>query len=284
MSATDPGPLSLPRDRAAALGREAVAICAAGRYQPADGPEVGIADDVADAIAGTVSYAPNAALPRPRARLPVSRTWAEPTSTLTAARALAGTGRRVAALNFASATNPGGGFLTGARAQEESLCRSSALWPCLDGSPMYAHHRRRGGGMYDAWVIYSPDVPVFRGDDGALLAAPFRIDFLTSPAVNAGVVRKHDPDAGPAIRRAMTERVARVLDVAAAHEVDALVLGAWGCGVFGNDPDEIAALFAAGLAERPGVFAEVAFAVLDTRPGTPLLRPFIERFGARDRA
>lgn len=75
----------------------------------------------------------------------------------------------VAALNFASATHPGGGFLSGARAQEESIARSSGLFACLEGREMYSWHRSRLDAMYSDWIIYSPDVPVFRTDDGELL-------------------------------------------------------------------------------------------------------------------
>jgi len=71
----------------------------------------------------------------------------------------------VAALNFASANNPGGGFLTGAQAQEESLARASGLYTMLLGYPMY---RSLKDPMYTNWVIYSQDVPVFRCDEGRL--------------------------------------------------------------------------------------------------------------------
>ena len=87
-------------------------------------------------------------------------------TTLEVARGLADEGHRVAALNFASARNPGGGFLTGARAQEESLARASGLYAMLLDDPMYDHHRSRKDPLYTAWVIYSPDVPVFRLDEG----------------------------------------------------------------------------------------------------------------------
>ena len=85
---------------------------------------------------------------------------------------LAARGLRPVALNFANATNPGGGFLGGATAQEESLCWATGLYACLLGNPMYAFHQEHDDGLYTDYVIYSPDVPVFRSDVGALLAAP----------------------------------------------------------------------------------------------------------------
>src|SRR6185436_15287898 len=155
-------------------------------------------------------------------------------------------GAAPAALNFASAKHPGGGFLTGALAQEESLARSSGLYACLV-----------------SYAIYSPDVPVFRDDTGHLLPQPYSCSFITAPAVNAKVVLDRDRARRPEVRAAMYERVERVLGIAAAHGHPALVLGAWGCGVFGNDPQQIAELFAAALhGPFRGVFATVVFAVL----------------------
>ena len=79
----------------------------------------------------------------------------------------------VAALNFASATHAGGGCLSGARAQEESITRSSGLFSALEGRNMYAYHCSRRNAMYTDYVIYSPDVPVFRTDSGELLEQPW---------------------------------------------------------------------------------------------------------------
>src|SRR5205814_6075588 len=110
-------------------------------------------------------------------------------TTLDAARRLAAEGHRVVALNFASARHPGGGFLKGAIAQEESLCRSSGLYESLRDHEMYRYHAPMPGGMYTNYAIYSPDVPVFKNDDGELLAEPYLCSFITSPAVNAGAIR-----------------------------------------------------------------------------------------------
>src|SRR5207244_3589918 len=157
-------------------------------------------------------------------------------------------GFRVVALNFASARHPGGGFLGGARAQEESLCRSSALYACINGNPMYAHHAPLTGGFYTNYAIYSPDVPVFRSDGGDWLDEPYLCSFITSPAVNVGALR--GGESGDVIRDEMRERIEKVLAIAAAHGHIAVVLGAWGCGVFRNDPEMIAELFARALRGR----------------------------------
>jgi uncharacterized protein (TIGR02452 family) len=77
---------------------------------------------------------------------------------------------------FASARRPGGGFLTGAQAQEESIARASALHACLRVvGDFYAYQRRRPELTYSDRVIYSPAVPVFRDDTGALLPVPSRV-------------------------------------------------------------------------------------------------------------
>ena len=104
--------------------------------------------DSGSAVEGTVSYPPDADLPGVPVHGLATRFEVANETTLAAARRLAGEGLRVAALNFASARHPGGGFLNGARAQEESLCRSSGLYPCIAGNPMYAFHAGERGGMY----------------------------------------------------------------------------------------------------------------------------------------
>jgi len=274
--------MSLSRERAAALGQDTQHILADGGYTTERGMVVDLGPLIACARAGTRSYPPEAALP---AQLPGLRpTTFEVTNetTLAAARRLVVAGAHVAALNFASARYPGGGWLSGARAQEESLARASALVPCIAADPMYALHARMRDALYTSSAIYSPDVPVFRDDDGRLLEAPYSIAFITAPAVNAGVVLERDPSRRDAITAAMRERVARVLAIAAIHGHDGLVLGAWGCGVFKNDPAEIAAMFDAALrGPFAGAFETVVFAVLDTSPEHRFIGPFERMFDGR---
>lgn len=98
------------------------------------------------------------------------------------------------ALNFASARHPGGGFLGGSQAQEESLARASGLSPCLNQfQEMYDTNQRFSSCLYTDHMIYAPDVPVFRDDDDRLLEEPFLVSILTAPAVNAGAVRRNEP-------------------------------------------------------------------------------------------
>jgi uncharacterized protein (TIGR02452 family) len=262
------------------MGKEALRIIEAGGFPTPAGEFVDIGDQVRRAAAGTRSYAPESTLPSTPRGGKETRFEVTNESTLCAARRLVAEGLNPAALNFASARHPGGGFLSGARAQEESLCRSSALYACLVNNPMYALHRARSDAMYTHHVIYSPDVPVFRDDYGELLADPYFCSFLTCPAVNAKVVLERDPSRGPAIRAAMGARIERVLQVSAVHGHDTLILGAWGCGVFGNDCRQVAELFHHSLTGGfQGAFARVVFAVLDSSSERRFIQPFFDRFG-----
>ena len=206
-------------------------------------------------------------------------------TSLAAARRLVGEAPDpVLCLNFASATHPGGGFSTGALGQEESLARASGLMACLRAVPRYyeIHHAERDP-LYTHHVVYSPAVPVFRDDGGALLPAPYPVTILTAAAPNATELRQA-PDRLARIPRLVAERIARVLAVAAAFGHGRLVLGAWGCGAFGNDPNMVADAFAAQLHPRgafPNAFTRVVFAILPSTvsaPDSPNLAAFRRRF------
>lgn len=185
-------------------------------------------------------------------------------------------------LNFASARNPGGGFLGGSQAQEESLARSSGLYPCLMAQfALYEFNRGNPSCLYSDWMIYSPGVPVFRNDDGVLLDAPYDATFLTAPAVNAGAVRQNEPDAVGRIDATNRERARKLLWIANHHGHRTLILGAWGCGVFRNDPRAMAGMFADLLhGEFAGCFDRVVMAVYDRTAGQQVLAAFTQAFGA----
>jgi uncharacterized protein (TIGR02452 family) len=265
----------LTRQRAAELGQETARILEAGRYSTMKGKLVEVNDLLRSALAGTCSYPPNHPLPDSKHGKNATQIEVANETTLAAAGRLVEAGYRPVALNFASAKNPGGGFLTGARAQEESIARSSGLYACLVGNPMYDLHRTQPDPMYTHYAIYSPDVPVFRADDGKLLDVPFQCAFITCPAVNAKVVLERDSSRRSEIKDAMWIRVLKVLGIAAEKRHETVVLGAWGCGVFGNDPKEIAELFHRAIEERfRGAFARITFAVLDRSDGGSFISPF----------
>ena len=237
---------------------------------------------IAAAAAALRSYNPSHAVPRPMFTGATTRLQVRNETTLQAGRRLAAASPdTVLLLNFASAKNPGGGFVSGARAQEESLARSSALFATLDGNPMYAHHRALRDPIYTDWMLVSPAVPFFRTDDGALLDRPWTAGVLTAPAVNAKVVLARDPSRAAEVRTIMARRVQRVLSIAAASGYRALVLGAWGCGAFGNDPAVIAPLFGDALhGPFARTFDEVVFAVLDWTDNRRIIGPFERAFSS----
>ena len=103
-------------------------------------------------------------------------------TTILAAQRLSENGLRPLALNFANAIQPGGGFLHGALAQEETLCRSSALYATPVGDPMYEAHNQRPLPDSTDWAIYSPEVPFFRTDEGTALEQPWLLSILTCAA------------------------------------------------------------------------------------------------------
>ena len=144
-----------------------------------------------------------------------------------------------AALNFASAKNAGGGFRNGAQAQEESLARSSALYASLLAAPAYYAANRAADLLYTDHAILSPRVPVFRDDDGNLLDAPYPATFITMPAANIGAMPADSP-LRASVPATMVRRARCVLALAATAGCRSLILGAWGCGVFRNDPAVVA--------------------------------------------
>ena len=274
--------MRLDRKHAAEQGRETLQILDGGGYQAPSGLWVTVQEAIVRAKAATQTYPPEweASLTM-QAQQSQQATLISVTneSTLAAAHRLVAAGHHPVALNFASARHPGGGFLSGALAQEESLARSSALYACLAGNPMYAWHASHRDPFYTDYAIYSPDVPVFRNEHGALLEAPYLCAFITCPAVNASVALDRNPSCGPSIRAAMAQRIERVFAIAAAQNSTHIILGAWGCGVFGNDPREIATLFHAALAgPYQQTFAQVIFAILDWSPERRFIGPFEQIF------
>lgn len=273
--------MRIDRSHAAALGRQTVQIIQSGAYLAPSGHTVDVREAIARAIANTQSYPPGQEIPRVAPGQVATNIAVMNATTLDAAHTLVAAGHRPVALNFASARHPGGGFLSGARAQEESLARASALYACLADNPMYAWHEAHRSPLYSDYAIYSPAVPVFRDDSGALLDIPYECAFITCAAVNTRVALERDPACLPTIHDAMASRVERVLAIAATHAHTRIVLGAWGCGVFGNDPREIVQLFRAALAgPYRDVFAEVIFAIVDWSPDRMTIGPFEQAFSS----
>lgn len=263
--------LDISRESASELGLSAVEAINRGYYVNSTGQKVDWSEAVSRARLLKQSIPPDVALQitRPPRHLPETRVLVCNETTLQASFRLVQDGHRTLALNFANGVRPGGGFLSGAKAQEEVLCRSSALYCTLVDDPMYEYHERRQRPDSSDWVIYSPDVPVFRTDSGRALDEPWNISFLTSAAPYA-------PEIGqPESANLLQKRIHRILAVASAYGYDTLVLGAWGCGAFANDPYRTALDFRKALeGDFAGHFADVVFAITDWSPERRFLRQF----------
>lgn len=265
-----------------AIAAQTLQACHQGSYRAPTGSIVDISGPVAKARAGTVLYRPQdvAALPVPRASGPLPSIEVTGETTSAAARRLVEEAHWVdpLVLNFASARSVGGGFLSGAKAQEEDLCRASALYVCLETQPAYYEaNREHRSCLYTDHAIYSPAVPFFRGEHLEWLETPFEVSVLTMPAPNAAELRVR-PDAKKELNETLQARCLKVLQMAALHGHRALVLGAWGCGAFRNDPAVVAEGFARALEQTRGSFETVVFAVYERQADGPNRAAFMRRF------
>lgn len=167
-----------------------------------------------------------------------------------------GNGRK-AVLDFASYHNPGGGYANGAWAQEEALCSESNLYVVLDElyfEYYWAHKNTHNNGLYTADAMYLYDIVFER--DGQRTES----DVIVIAAPNAKAARSNSVFEDE-IYDVMAHRVRTVLDIAADNEVDILIAGAFGCGVFANDPYDVADVFKSWLEENPGVFRKIVFGI-----------------------
>ena len=202
--------------------------------------------------------------------------------TLEAAKAYANT--KVAVLNFASASHPGGGVTTGAGAQEESICRCSTLHPCLLAPKMekqfYEPHWHQKNALHDDDCIYTPGVTVIKTDTSApeLLDESdwYNVDVITCAAPN---LRNFERQKGllvdkygcgsitdKGLKQLHIKRLRRILDIAISNKVESIILGAFGCGAFMNDPRIVADATVEAIKDYLHAFKNIEFAVF-CRPG-----------------
>ena len=272
------------------VAAETLRILEAGYFVAPNGERLVLQPALAQAIEGTKLIAPREAArlldgiePGPRHLLDVEVT---DETTQAAARRLVAVEcvSDLVLLNFASARNPGGGFLNGAKAQEEDLARCSGLYPCLLTQPAYYDENRANDSvLYTDNIIYSPGVPWFRTRSRDAPDTVFLASVITAPAPNAGVAIQRDPGCGPDIEITLRRRAGQVLAVAAHHGHRNLLLGAWGCGVFRNTPSDVADAFGEWLASDrfAGLFDRVVFAIYDRSPQRATLAAFEQRFALR---
>ena len=165
--------------------------------------------------------------------------------------------QKVAVHNFASASNPGGGVISGAGAQEECLCRCSSLYFCLTTDAMwkgfYYPHRNAHNPIHNDDIIYTPAVTVFKTDTASprLMTENdwFDVDVITCAAPNLRLrsTNRYNPADGDAVRvsdKALLllheKKLRRMLDVAVMEGAETIILGAFGCGAFCNNPEVVA--------------------------------------------
>ncbi len=172
---------------------------------------------------------------------------------------------RIGALNFASATNAGGGVKNGSSAQEESICKCSTLFKCLDTEYLfenfYQFHRKRHNTRYTDSCIYTPDITVIKTDDEfskpLLTEQWFKLDVLSCPAPNLNAVNITEDE----LFEIHKKRGTHILNVAVENGIEVLVLGAFGCGAFRNNPKTVSKAYREILKDFKGYFKEVCFAV-----------------------
>ena len=270
---------AVSRSDRATQARQTVRILEDGSYVLPDGQTVALAQDIKRCVDNTrlltpgelTALAGTLSMPEPTSSCVIE---VENETTLAGIRRLLAEGAApVAALNFASARNPGGGFLGGAQAQEESLARSSGLYvSLLVAEAYYERHRSSASLLYSDSLILSPHCPVFRDDEGTLLPLPHHVTFISGPAPNAGALRDQRSAEQAQIPAVLRRRIGYVLALAAAEGYRDLVLGAWGCGVFRNDPQLVARTFMELLrGDRwDRCFSRILFAVLDRPAGSTI--------------
>ena len=180
---------------------------------------------------------------------------------------------KTAVLNFSSYKNPGGGFLAGSRAQEECLCHESFLYNVLKEFQNSFYDKNcidKNKGLYTNKGMYSPDIYFIRDDKTV------KCDVITCAAPNKTTAQKYQNVSEDENYGALSSRVKFVLDIAALNNVDTLILGAYGCGVFGQDPYEVADLFKVFLRKYHTCFKKVIFAIPEGKDGN--LKAFQEIF------
>lgn len=169
-----------------------------------------------------------------------------------------GKGKTIA-LNFANAMFPGGGYVLGGNAQEEALCRASMLYYTIrTAKPYYRINRLHVLPTYTDAIIFSENVPIIRDNSGKLLDKPVLCDFITCPAVNRTFAKfmfsRKKLDA------IMQVRIEKIIQLSAEKLPDTLILGAFGCGVFGNRRESVYPLFESAIAHYLPRSVNVIFA------------------------
>ncbi len=208
--------------------------------------------------------------------------------------------RKVAVLNFASATSPGGGVVNGSSAQEECLCRCSTLYYNLTEEYMwknfYQPHRRQGNPIHNDDLIYTPGVVIFKSDTACPQLMPEsswkKVNVITCAAPNLRERPANSFNLGNGNKAAFVsdkeleaihiKRGRKILEAAAADKNDVIVLGAYGCGAFMNKPEVVARAYSALVEEFRNSFEAMEFAVYCSPRDDSNFRVFNDMIMAKD--
>ena len=273
------------------IAKETTKIIEEGKYTTPSGKTVHIEQEQNQAEKGTILYTPEEATKllnkenKCKPNQPVIEVIHGKTQEISRRIVQSEDCSDLVILNCASARNPGGGFVNGAKAQEEDLARCSGLYTCLLTQPEYYEvNRRQSSLLYTDHLIFSPDVPWFRSGNRDLLEDPFSASVITAPAPNAGQALRRDPKAGDAIEEALRRRAGMVLAIARENNRRSLLLAAWGCGVFRNNPEMVADAFGSWI-ESPffeGCFDRIYFGIYDRSKDQGTINAFKDRFSIND--
>ena len=207
-------------------------------------------------------------------------------------------GKHISVLNFASATNPGGGVTKGASAQEECLCRVSTLYKCISASEITeAFHKKhwralKTGEMdsfYNDDCIQTCNVTVFKSDTAKTVLLPekdwFDVDVISCAAPNLRRMSQHNKHwkknvTDQELLDIYKKRINRVLDIARYAKSEVVILGAFGCGAFANPPELVAKAMHASIDEHKYDFETIELAVYCPLRDTSNYEVFAKEFSA----
>lgn len=188
-------------------------------------------------------------------------------------------------LNFANPENPGGGVQYGAMAQEECLCRSSNLYPCLCDANVfydyYEYHRNLKNTFYSDRLIYTKKITVFKDDNDIPQILPeymwFTVDVITCAAP---YIAKRKYTNSTALLLLFKSRIRNIFEAARDNNADVIILGAFGCGAFKNPPLIVAEAFRQVICEQDyfKCFRKIVFAIKPTGEHCPNLNAFTGQF------
>lgn len=180
---------------------------------------------------------------------------------------------KTALLNFASYKHAGGGFLNGSRAQEEDLCHKSYLYNVLSEftDTYYAwNNKHKNKGLYLNRALYSPSI---------LFEDKIYCDVITCASPNRSIFKRYKTVSEEENEEVLRSRLKFILDIAKENEVNTLILGAIGCGVFSQEPTMVANIFQEYLDTEYRCFYKVIFAVPSGRGKKDNYVVFKEIFG-----